>query len=442
VRLPRVFVLALLAMVPTAVNAAEESEDQGTKAAAERAGESAIAGKTAATSIDADQLSKQPKLVRQANVAYPKEAVGKAGDVQITLAVDLDDKGSVVGAAVLEPQTPTGLGFEEAALTAAYDLGFEPAEVAGKPTAVQIIYTFKFPAPPPPKPEPPKVVEVEAPKPIPVENFAGVLVERGTRLPLSGILVTVYRTEGDAPVGFEDHTDAKGGFHFFDLEPGAWKVRIEPPSYYPFRTTEEIAKGERTQVTYYIERGSYNPFDVVVEAKRERKEVSRTVIESAVIDKLPGAMGDPLAVVQNFAGVARAAAGSGEIIIRGSAPTDTLYFVDGTPIPNVYHFGGIRSVLPTGIIDSLEFYPGNFSPYYSNTTAGLIDVDTKKLKPRKTGGYVDFNLLDGGIYFETPLGDKAALAIAARRSWIDYIINAALPSNAPINAVTLPRYYD
>ena len=39
-RLPRVFVLALLAMVPTAVNAAEESEDQGTKAAAERAGES------------------------------------------------------------------------------------------------------------------------------------------------------------------------------------------------------------------------------------------------------------------------------------------------------------------------------------------------------------------------------------------------------------------
>jgi hypothetical protein len=441
-KLARFLALALLATLPTAVHAAEESENQDIKAAAERAGESAIAGKSAGQSIDADQLSKQPKLVRQAKVAYPKEAVGKAGDIQITLAVDLDDKGSVVGAAVIEPKTPTGLGFEEAALTAAYDLGFEPAEVAGKPTAVQIIYTFKFPAPPPPKPEPAKVVEVEKPKPISVENFAGVLVERGTRLPLSGILVTVYRTEGETPVGFEDHTDTKGVFHFFDLEPGTWKVRIEPPSYYPFRTTEEINKGERTQVTYYLERGSYNPFDIVIEAKRERKEVSRTIIESAVIDKMPGAMGDPLAVVQNFAGVARAAAGSGEIIIRGSAPTDTLYFVDGTTIPNIYHFGGIRSVLPTGMIDSLEFYPGNFSPYYSNTTAGLIDVDTKKLKPKRAGGYLDVNLLDGGFYFETPLGDKAALAIAARRSYIDYIINAVLPSNAPINAVTLPRYYD
>ena len=68
------------------------------------------------------------------------------------LAVDLDDKGSVTGAAVIEPKQPTGLGFEEAALTAAYDLVFEPAESAGKPVAVQIIYKFKFPAPPPPKP--------------------------------------------------------------------------------------------------------------------------------------------------------------------------------------------------------------------------------------------------------------------------------------------------
>jgi TonB family protein len=441
-RLARLSVLALLALLPATGNAAEENENKDNKAAAERAGEGSIAAKSTGPLIEADQFSKQPKLVKQAKVAYPKEAVGKSGDVQVALAVDLDDKGSVVGAAVLEPKTPTGLGFEEAALTAAYDLGFEPAEIAGKPTAVQIIYTFKFPAPPPPKPEPPKIVEVEKPKPVPVENFNGQLLERGTRIPMTGILVTVYRSDGETPVGFENITDTKGAFHFFDLEPGTWKVRIEPSSYYPVRTSEEIVKGERTQVTYYVERGSYNPFDVVVEAKRERKEVSRTVIESAVIDKLPGAMGDPLAVVQNFAGVARAAAGSGEIIIRGSAPTDTLYFVDGTPIPNVYHFGGIRSVLPTGIIDSLEFYPGNFSPYYSNTTAGLIDVDTKKLKPKKAGGYVDFNLLDGGIFFETPLGDKAALAIAARRSWIDYIINAVLPSNAPINAVTLPRYYD
>jgi TonB family protein len=430
-------------LVPVAGYAAEESGGgEEARQAAKVAGEANIAAKEAGPSIDADQLSKPPKLTKPAKVEYPKEAIGKSGEVEITLLVDLDDTGAVTGASVVEPKTPTGLGFEETALTAAYDLAFEPAELAGKPVPVQIIYKFKFIPPKPPAPEPPKPVEVEKPKPVPVENFSGTLVERGTRLPLAGILVTVYRTEGETPVGFEATTDAKGEFHFYDLAPGTWKVRIEPSAYYPVRTSEEIVAGERTTVKYYVERGSYNPFDVVVEAKREKKEVSRTIIESAVIEKLPGAMGDALAVVQNFAGVARAQAGSGQIMIRGSGPNDTAYFIEGALIPLIYHFGGLRSVIPTGMMESLQFYPGNFSPYYGWVTGGVIDIDLKKLKPKRTGGYIDLNLLDGGFFLEIPLGEKAAIALAARRSWIDVVINAALPDDLPVTSLQLPRYYD
>jgi TonB family protein len=441
----RLGALAVLVAFPLAAHAAEESGGGAdTREAAKTAGEASIAAKQAGLSVDADQLSKLPKLISPAKVEYPKQAIGKAEEVEVRLLVDLDETGAVTGAAVVAPEQPTGLGFEEAALTAAYDLKFEPAEMAGKPVAVQINYVFKFipPKPPAPAPEPAKQAEAPKPKPVPVENLTGTLVERGTRLPLAGILVTVYRTEGDKPVGFEATTDAKGEFHFYDLEPGTWKVRVEPPSYYPVRTSEEIVQGERTTVKYYVERGSYNPFDVVVEAKREKKEVSRTVIESAVIEKMPGAMGDPLAVIQNFAGVARAQAGSGQIMIRGSGPYDTAYFVEGTTIPTIYHFGGLRSVIPTGMIDSLQFYPGNFSPYYSFVTGGVVDLELKKVKPKRIGGYLDLNLLDGGFYLEIPLGEKASVALAARRSWIDVIINAVLPSDLPVNSLQLPRYYD
>jgi TonB family protein len=434
-----VLLATLLSSSAYAVDESGGGEDS--RSAAKAAGEG-IAPKELGPAIDADQLSKPPKLTRPAKVEYPKEALGKSGEVEVSLLVDLDDTGAVTSAAVVEPKTPTGLGFEEAALTAAYDLAFEPAELAGKPVPVQILYKFKFVPPKPPAPEPAKPVEAEKPKPAPVENFSGTLVERGTRLPLAGILVTVYRTEGETPVGFEATTDASGNFQFYDLAPGTWKVRIEPSAYYPVRTSEEVVAGERTNVKYYVERGSYNPFDVVVEAKREKKEVSRTVIESAVIEKLPGAMGDPLAVIQNFAGVARAQAGSGQIMIRGSGPNDTAYFVEGALIPGIYHFGGIRSVIPTGMMDSLQFYPGNFSPYYGWVTGGVVDIDLKKLKPKRTGGYIDLNLLDGGFYLEVPLGEKAAIAVAARRSWVDYIISAALPSDLPVSTLQLPRYYD
>jgi TonB family protein len=436
--------VALLILLPATALAAEEA-GRDSRESAQNAGAASIAGKDPGLAIEADQLSKPPKLTKQAKIQYPKEALGRAEEikaVEVTLLVDLDDKGTVVGAAVEEPKTPTGLGFEDAALTAAYDLAFEPAEVAGKPVPVQIVYKFRFVPPKAPAPEMPKAAESAAPKPAPVQNFAGTLIERGTRLPLSGILVTVYRDEGDMPVGFETTTDDKGAFHFYDLGVGIWKVRIEPSSYYPVRTSEEIVKGERTNVTYYVERGSYNPFDVVVEAKRERKEVSRTVIESAVIEKIPGAMGDALAVVQNFAGVARAQVGSGQIMVRGSGPHDTAYFLDGTSIPNIYHFGGIRSVIPTGMIDSLQFYPGNFSPYYSGANGGIVDIDLKKAKPKRIGGYVDLNLLDGGFYLEIPFGEKLTLALAARRSWIDKVIGAAMPSDISITSLQLPRYYD
>jgi TonB family protein len=423
--------ISLLLAVSGSARAAEESGSRP--------------GLAPSNEIDASALSKQPKLTKPATPIYPPEAVEKRIEAEVALLIDLDDKGAVTGVAVLSPKEPTGMGFEEAAVMAAYQLGFEPAEVMGKPTAVQINYTFKFvppkPAPPPPPPEKTEPIP-EPPKPVPVENLTGVLIERGTRLPISGVTVTVYRNEEGKPAGFEATTDAQGVFHFFDLAPGSWKVLVEPPGYYPFRTSEEIKAGEATRVTYYVERGSYNPFDQLVTAPRPRKEVTRVVIEREVIDQTPGAMGDPLAVIQNYAGVARVQGMMGEIIVRGSAPKDTQVFVDGVTVPIVYHFGGLRSVLPTGMIENLDFYPGNFSPYYGRANGGVIDVTLRKLKPKKVGGYADVNLLDSGIYLEAPIGDKAAIAVAGRRSYIDAILNAVIPDNAPITGLTLPVYYD
>jgi len=408
------------------------------QAAEESGGHSALKAE-----IEATALSKQPKLVKPAAPIYPAEALEKRVEAEVTLLIDLDTKGEVSGVTVMEPKTPTGMGFEDAAVTAAYQLAFEPAEMNGKPLAVQIPFTFKFIPPKPPAPPPPKAEEVAPapPKPAPVKNFIGQLVERGTRLPMPGVLVTVYRSEDGKPIGFESTTDAKGGFHFFDLAPGTWKLNIELPGYYPFRTSEDVVAGEATQALYYMERGSYNPFDKRVEAARPRKEVTRVVIDREIIDQTPGAMGDPLAAIQNYAGVARAPAFSGEIIVRGSAPKDTKVFVDGSEVPIVYHFGGLRSVLPTGMIDNLEFYPGNFSPYYGRAIGGIIDVTLRKLKPEKVGGYADVSILDGGLYLEAPIGDKAAIAIAGRRSYIDFLLSKAIPDNAPVS-VSLPVYYD
>jgi TonB family protein len=403
--------------------------------------------------IEAAKLSKVPKLKKKVEAVYPPGALEKGVEGDVVLLLDIGADGKVTSVGIAEPATPPGLGFEEAAVLAAQQFEFEPAEVEGQPIAVQINYHFKFKpptkAPPPPPPPPaaaPPTAAAEPPPPAPVApsviNFAGTLRERGTRLPLAGVLVTVFRDDGEKPQGFEATSDEKGTFHFVDLSPGPWKVLIDPPGYYPFRTTEEIHRGEKTQATYYVEKGVYNPYDVTVTAVRPRKEVSRTVITAQEIDKVPGTAGDPLTVVQNFAGVARAPLLSGLIIVRGSAPNDTKVFADGAEIPLVYHFGGLRSVIPIGLIDGLVFIPGNFSPMYGRATGGIIDIQIKKLTPKKVGGYLDVSILDSSLYVEVPITEKFAMAAAVRRSYLDILLNAAVPSDSSINLITAPRYYD
>ncbi len=73
---------------------------------------------------------------------------------------------------------------------------------------------------------------------------------------------------------------------------------------------------------------------------------------------------------------------AGLLIVRGSAPQDTQVFVDGTAIPLVYHFGGLSSVVPTEMLDRIDFlYPGNFSAQYGRATGGIIDVGVRDPSP-------------------------------------------------------------
>ena len=75
----------------------------------------------------------------------------------------------------------------------------------------------------------------------------------------------MFRDDGEA---YDAVTDDRGNYRFFDLAPGEWKVLTEPEGYYPVRTAETLGDDEKLEVTYIVERRSYNPYDVLVEARR------------------------------------------------------------------------------------------------------------------------------------------------------------------------------
>jgi TonB family protein len=402
--------------------------------------------------LDATHLSKPPAVVSKATPNYPAQALAERITATVSLLVDINAQGEVTGATV-ESCTNPGLGFEEEALTAIYATHFSPAEIDDKPVPVQVSYSFTFKPPRHTVTHDAGVPEAGAddamadsqPAPSgPMGRWRGTLRERGTRTPMPGVTVWLYQEVGDAGAGaeYEILTDENGRFEQGDLVPGTWRVRIEAPGHLSYQTSEVLQGNEAVDTTLYLERESSSPFDVVVTAQKPRKEVSRTIIDHTAIEKIPGSGGDPLLVVQNLTGVARVPLGSGDIIVRGSAPRDTKIFVGGMEIPTAYHFGGLRSVFPLAIVESIDFQPGNQPAFYGRGTGGVLDVSLKRLAPKRTSGYVDVNLLDAGLFLETPVGQHTVVALAARRSYLDTLLNAFFPSDASIGFATAPRYFD
>lgn len=394
-----------------------------------------------------------PQLLEDAPPVYPAEAKAQGIGATVALDLDLDTAGRVENATVSEPSATPEWGFEAAALEAAKRLIFSPALEGKVPVPVRITYRFHFvPGPVPPGPSAPEATQPQADPgagatpvraaPLARGQLSGTLLERGTRAPISGVKVTVFRGEGANAEGYETESDADGHFLLADLAAGDWQVLADPKGYFPVRTTEQVLPNSRTDVKYLVEKGSYNPYDVEVETERVKREVNHIAMDARQAERLPGSFGDPLAGIQNFPGVARTSFFNftGGFPIRGSAPKDSRILLNGMEVPLLYHFGGLRSVIPSGMLETINFYPGNFSVEYGRATGGIVDIEMRKLKRKRFGGYLDVNLMDSSLYVEVPIGDKLSVAVAGRRSYIDALLGPLLSTGG--NTVIAPRYYD
>jgi outer membrane receptor protein involved in Fe transport len=324
-----------------------------------------------------------------------------------------------------------GHGFDEAAVAAVRQFEFEPAEVDHVPAPVRIEYAYQFVwrAPPPEQAD-------AGPAPEPPVNFSGRALERGTRKPLSGAEVALPELERTTS------TDEEGRFSFRGIPSGTHEVLVILSGYDRFRTRETVSEGQQTQATYYVQRRIFSQYETVVRSERERKEVTRTTLQAAEIQKIPGTQGDTLKVVQNLPGVARPAFNGGQLVIRGTSPLESGVFLDGQRIPLLYHFGGLTSVYNSELLEAVDYLPGNFSSYYGTITGGVINVRSRAPRMDRFHGTLGIGLLESNAVLEGPLTDNLGIAVAGRRSYIDLVLKL-VPENEDGPSIRVaPRYYD
>ena len=181
--------------------------------------------------------------------------------------------------------------------------------------------------------------------------------------------------------------------------------------------------------------------DLQVQGEKPPREPTKRVLAAEEISKIPGTNGDALRAIGNMPGVARPPGGDGALIVRGSSPNDTQIFVDGTNIPIVYHFGGLSSVIPSEMLEKIDFYPGNFGPQYGRATGGVVDVGVRSPRKDRIGGLLQFDLIDGRFIVEGPISKSTRFMVGGRRSWLDAWLGPVLKSSG-VGVSVAPVYYD
>ena len=295
------------------------------------------------------KVTKLPRLTRFVEAESPRPL-----EAAVILTLDISATGAVTKVAVAESG---GADFDAAAVAAASQFVFDPAEVDDRPAPSRVTYRYAFvlktAEPPPPSPSP-------SPSPTPPPP--------------------------------------------------------PPPSPSPPDTIDVRGR------------------------PRARRETNQTTISAEQARKVAGTQGDVLKVVQNLPGVSRPPVASGQIVVWGSAPRETRIYVDGVDLPALYHGSGLRSVISSDLVSSIDLVPGAFGAEYGRGLGGLVRVETRAI-PKGTHAIVSADTLDGSALVSTELGSRARVAIAARQGWLDRVLSA---TSAPDigDFFPIPRYRD
>lgn len=182
-------------------------------------------------------------------------------------------------------------------------------------------------------------------------------------------------------------------------------------------------------------------YEATAEVEALPSEPVKRTLSGPVLTQVPGTRGDALRAIEVLPGVGRSGIDNGDPLLRGAAGWESQTLIDGTPVPLLFHFGGLTSVYASRWIESIDLYPSNFSARFGRAIGGVIEVTTRDPKTDRWHGMLELSLLENSALVETPVTDTLAVGLAARRTNIDFVYENLIP-DATFDVVAAPVYYD
>ncbi|MCP4809993.1 MAG: TonB-dependent receptor [Proteobacteria bacterium] len=250
-------------------------------------------------------------------------------------------------------------------------------------------------------------------------TLSGVLVDRESAEPIEGAIVTLTLDGLEVGTGVSDVT---GGFQI-RTQAGVLDITVVHDDYAILSDREEVRPGD--EVTVKLRMRQPESMTIVIVDEAVGAEVHKTVLSVDELKSVPGTFGDPVRALQTLPGVARPNIAEGALVVRGAEGLNTGYYVDGMPVPYMFHTMVGRSVITSGFIDQVEFFPGGMPSRYGEVTQAAVNVVTDAKPVQSTHATIQLDILDGSLSLEHELTDDLVMRASGRYSWMHALIWSA-----------------
>ena len=261
--------------------------------------------------------------------------------------------------------------------------------------------------------------------------ITGTVQDINTGRTLTGATISINE------LSIDTQSDTAGRFRII-VPVGTYKIAVSSVGYV-------------SQIKYNIVVGSGNPLlvnfglevqlnkleEVQVSFKRDKSAVATDMVTPLSVQQLtteeikssPGGNFDVSKVVQTLPGVG-VSNGVGErndIIIRGGAPNENVYYLDGIEIPVLNHFqtqgssGGAQGILNVSFIESLKLSSSAFDSRYDNPLASTFVIKQRDGNSERFAGNARISFTETAVTFEGPLGKNTTFLASARKSYLSFL---------------------
>lgn len=273
-------------------------------------------------------------------------------------------------------------------------------------------------------------------------NINGFVRKARTQEPLEGVTVRLGGTDRQAV------SDSNGFYRLRGIPTRTYTLEASSVGFRSVTKFDiEVTSGNTVEVNFDLEEESRELGGVVVRANFPKPVGVVNSVQSlsaSEIIRYPGANFDMAKVVQSFPGVSGSASFRNDIVIRGGAPNENVYYLDGVEVPTINHFatqgaaGGPAGILNVAFLDRVTLHTSAFPAKYDNALSGVLQFRQRNGNPEKHQGNFRVSASEAALTSEGPLGKKngkTTYIASVRRSYLQFLFKL-------IDLPFVPNYWD